>query len=334
MTIALQPEDRGRDRRRYLVVLILLLSVFLAALGVFSLLMRGGNAPRAGLPDVLGNRANKPKFNRAVFPVSRPLAVALSRDGKRLYVAESADAYALQVFDKSGEKIASASPPHTTDRTRQPMGVAVAPDSAVYVVDRRLRQVLIFEADGTYRDVLRPQGIDSWAPLGITIDDAGLIYIAESLDIPETQRHRIYVLQPDGAIVRQFGQKGDTSSDLMFPAVLAVDRKGRVWVGDMTGVKVFGADGAFQFRLRTEGEGSVALPGGIAADGDDIYITDAINHRVVVYDASKDVAEYEVGFGQLGFAKNAFRYPAGIAVSASRIYIADRENGRIDIWTR
>jgi outer membrane protein assembly factor BamB len=143
----------------------------------------------------------------------------------------------------------------------------------------------------------------------------------------------VYVLKPDGTIVKQFGQKGDASSDLMFPGPVALDNHRRIWVADMTGVKVFDADGRFLFRLRTEGEGAVALPGGIAAQGDRVYVSDTINHRVLVYKTDPDTATFEVAFGQLGFGRSDFRYPSGIAVSASRIYIADRENGRVDIWT-
>src|SRR3990172_4049894 len=189
MTLVLQPEGGRRDRRRNLVVALLLLVVFLLALGVFTLLIQGGKAPRVGLPSVLGDDSGNARFDRAVSPVSRPIAVAVSPDGRRMYVAESAGAYAVQVFETKGSPIAAMSPPHTTETTRQPMGVAVGTDGTVY---------------GTYRDVLRPAGIDSWAPLAITVDRDGLIYVAEALDLPELQRHRIYVLQPDGVVVRQF----------------------------------------------------------------------------------------------------------------------------------
>lgn len=336
MTIALgNPEEDERDRRkrRYLIILPLLLSLFLAALGVFTLMMRQGAAPRVGLPSVLSTQSGKPRFDRAVEPIGRPLAVAVSQDGKKLYVAESAGAYGVQVFDTKGASVTTLNPPHTTDTTRQPMGIALARDGSVYVVDRRLQQILVYDAEGAYRDILKPEGVDTWAPLGIVIDEQDRIYVTESLDLPEIQRHKVYVLNTDGSIVKEFGQKGDASSDLMFPGPIAIDNHGRIWIGDMTGVKIFGADGQFLFRLRMEGEGAVALPGGIAAHGDHVYVSDTINHQVLVFKTTPDSATFEVAFGQLGFGRSDFRYPSGIAVSASRIYIADRENGRVDIWT-
>jgi DNA-binding beta-propeller fold protein YncE len=248
-------------------------------------------------------------------------------------VAESAGAYGVQVFDRDGEALEPLNPPHTTETTRQPMGIAVAPDGTVYVADRRHNQVFVYEDDGTYRDVLKPDGLDSWAPVGITVDGRGLIYVTEALDLPEFQRHKVWVLNPDGSVVEEFGERGDTSSDLMFPGWITVDDHRRIWVGDITGVKIFDADGQYLFRLRTEGDGAVGLPGGMAARGDRVYISDTINHRIVVYKTTPDAATFDIAFGQLGFGRNDFRYPSGIAVSASRIYIADRENGRVDIWT-
>jgi DNA-binding beta-propeller fold protein YncE len=335
-----QPPYPDRDRRRRLALLGALFALFLAALGVFTLLIRQG-APRAGLPDVLGaSSKGKPTFERTLAAAGRPWGVAVSPDGKRLYVSEGAGAYAVKVFDNKGSSIADATPPNTNEYGRLPMGLAVAPSGLVYVADRKLRQVDVYDADGAFKDVLRPAGVDDWAPTGIAVDSSGLIYVSEAYELPVAdgqpgiERHRIYELQPDGAIVRTFGEKGGTESTLMYPNQLAVDGKDRVWVADTAGVKVFQQDGTFLFRLRGEGDDGVTLPGGVAYGDGKIFVTDVTNHRVLVFDASADAPKFVTQFGDLGFGKGQFRYPAGIAVSGSRIYIANRENGRIDTWTQ
>jgi DNA-binding beta-propeller fold protein YncE len=322
-------------RKRAYKVALLLLLLFLASLGLFVLLMRLGGGPRVGLPDVLGSSTNsKPTFNRTLAAVDRPLAIALSPDGSRLYVAEGAGSYAVKVFDAKGAALGELTPPHTTEGTRQPMGIAVAPDGSVYVADRRLNQVLVFNADGTYRDTFRPAGFGSWSPLGVAIDGDGQIYVSEATDSAGAERHRVYVLRSDGTLVRWFGQKGAAAGDLMFPSDLAIDGQGRIWVADITGVKVFGADGVYLFRLGSEGAAGVALPGGLAYSDGKIYATDTVSHRAIVVDATADAPEFKAQFGEAGFGNGQFRYPAGIAVSGSRIYIANRENGRIDTWTQ
>jgi DNA-binding beta-propeller fold protein YncE len=349
MTITLQPmgEDRGRDRKRRGLVLLLLLLLFLAALGAFILLISRGGAPRVSLPEVLGiATGGKPKFDRTVASVARPIGVALSPDGSKIYAIESYGSYAIKVFDSKGKPLADAVPPHTTEGTRQPMAIAAAPDGSVYVTDRVLRQVLIFNADGTFREVFRPVGFGDWAPLGIAVDKAGLVYVSDTLDIPgqpqtpespgtpAIERHRVYVFNPDGTLVRWFGQKGAGAKELMFPEHLAIDGKGRIWVGDVTGVKVFDSDGNYAFRLGAEGDAGTSLPGGLAYADGRMYVTDVTNHRGIVLDVSGDAPVFKAQFGEMGFGNGQFKFPAGIAASASRIYIANRENGRIDTWTK
>ncbi len=349
MTIMLQPMDqeRGPDRRRRGLILLLLLLLFLGALGAFILLISRGDAPRASLPGVLGiDAGGKPKFDRVVAGVGRPIDVAVSPDGSKIYAIESYGSYAVKVFDSKGKPLADAVPPHTTEGTRQPMAIATAPDGAVYVTDRVLRQVLIYNADGTFREVFRPVGFGDWAPLGIAVDEDGLVYVTDTLDIPgqpqtpETpgtpaiERHRVYVFNPDGSLVRWFGQKGAGAKELMFPEHLAIDGKGRIWVADVTGVKVFDSEGNYVFRLGAEGDAGTSLPGGLAYAGGRMYVTDVTNHRAMVFDVSGDTPVFKAQFGELGFGNGQFRFPAGIAASASRIYIANRENGRIDTWTK
>jgi DNA-binding beta-propeller fold protein YncE len=330
-----QPQYPGHDRRRLVVILSLLFALFLAALGVFTLLISQNRAPRVGLPDVLGASAkSKPTFDRMLAGLGRPLGVAVSPDGSRFYAAEGAGSYAVKVFDKKGAPLGDLTPPHTTNTTRQPMSIAVAPDGSVYAVDRRLNQVLIFNEDGTFRDTFRPAGFGEWAPLGVAVDSSGQIYVSETFNVPGQERHRVYVLRPDGTLVRWFGQKGGAASDLMFPGHLAIDGKDRIWVADIGGVKVFGADGVYLFRLGSEGDAGVALPGGLAYSAGKIFVTDVTNHRALVFDVSGDAPVFQAQFGELGFGKGQLRYPAGIAVSGSRIYIANRENGRIDTWTQ
>lgn len=338
MTIAAgSPGGAARGLGRRLGLVVLLLSVFLASLGTFIYLVRQGRIPEAGpgLPEALGITGRKlPRFDHTLTPVGQPLAVAVSPDGSRIFVAEGRDDRAIRVIGAGGDPIGAFTPPHTTAGTRRPVGLAVAPDGTLYATDRLVNQVLVFDADGALRETLRPSGVDRWAPVGLTIDASGLIYVAEALDLPEAQRHRIWVLQPDGTVVRSFGEKGDGAGDLMFPHSLAVDGLGRIWVGDITGVKAFSPEGAYLFGLPAEGDIGVGLPGGLAYAGGLLYVTDVTNHRVLVYQVAADDVTFGFEFGRLGFGKGELRYPEGIAVWSNRIYIANRENSRIDIWTR
>ncbi len=327
-----QPQEERRDRRRLIIIAAILFALFLLAVGTFMLLFRSG-APRPPLPGTLGTGSDAYPFNRTVAEVSRPVDVAINADGSKLFVAEGDGQYAVKVFDTKGNFIGDLIAPHTDEFTRQPMSIAVASDGTVYVVERRLNQVMVYNADGTFRGPFDPPGFGAWAPISVAIDKDGKIYVGEGYDEPGKERHRVYVLNPDGSLVRWFGQKGAGASDLMYPSHIAIDGKGRIWVADITGVKVFDSQGVYQFRLKGDGTDGVTLPGGLAYRDNKVYVTDITNHRAIVFDVSEDSPKFVGQFGEAGFGKGQMRYPAGIAVSANKIYIANRENGRIDTWT-
>ncbi len=328
-----QPQDERRDRRRIIIIAAILFALFLLAVGTFMLLISRGGAPRSPLPGVLGGDSNAYDFDRTLTTIARPIDVALNADGSKVFAAEGDGQYAVKVFDTKGNLLGDLIPPHTDEFTRQPMTIAVAPDGTVYVVERRLNQVMVYNADGTFRDLFQPPGFGPWAPISVAVDKDGLVYVGEGWDEVGKERHRVYVLNPDGSLVRWFGQKGAGASDLMYPSHIAIDGKGRIWVADITGVKVFDSEGVYQFRLKGDGDDGVTLPGGLAYRDDKIYVTDVTNHRAIVFDVSGDAPKFVGQFGELGFDKGQMRYPAGIAVSDSKIYIANRENGRIDTWT-
>lgn len=327
-----QPQEEHRDRRRIIIIAAILFALFLLAVGTFMLLFRSG-APRPPLPGGLGVGAGTYPFDRTLTTLARPIDIALNADGSKIFAAEGDGQYAVKVFDTKGKLFGDLTPPHTNEFTRQPMSIAVAPDGTVYVVERRLNQVMVYNADGTFRGPFDPPGFGPWAPISVAVDKDNKIYVGEGYDEPGKERHRVYVLNPDGSLVRWFGQKGTGGSDLMYPAHIAIDGKGRIWVADITGVKVFNSEGVYQFRLKGDGDDGVTLPGGLAYYDDKMYVTDVTNHRAIVFDVSGDSPKFVGQFGELGTEKGQMRYPAGIAVSAGKIYIANRENGRIDTWT-
>lgn len=326
------PQERHRDRRRLILIAAILFALFLIAVGTFWVLISRGGAPTISLPGVSGSSAPY-SFDRTVTQVPMPLDVAFSPDGSKMYVAEGDGDYVVKVFDKSGKPLGDLTPPHSDQFTRQPMSIAVAPDGTVYVVERRLDAVMVYNKDGSFRGPFDPPGFGHWAPTAVAIDKNGLIYVAEAYEDPGHARHRVYILHADGSLVRWFGQKGDGAGDLMYPSHLAIDGKGRIWVADITGVKVFNSKGVYQFRLKGDGDSGVTLPGGLTYHDNTIYVTDITNHRALVFDVSGAAPKFIAQFGELGFDKGQLRYPAGIAVSGDKIYIANRENNRIDTWT-
>ncbi len=74
----------------------------------------------------------------------------------------------------------------------------------------------------------------------------------------------VFRFDEKGGFVNRFGSPGDEPGQLSAPWSIAVDGKGRVYVGDMSGVQVFRSDGRFVGRIEVEGPpyGVFIDPGG------------------------------------------------------------------------
>jgi serine/threonine protein kinase/DNA-binding beta-propeller fold protein YncE len=74
----------------------------------------------------------------------------------------------------------------------------------------------------------------------------------------------IFHFDAEGRFVNRFGSQGDQPGQLDSPWSIAIDGKGRVYVGDFSGVEVFASDGRFVGRIDVEGPvyGLLVDPGG------------------------------------------------------------------------
>ena len=190
-------------------------------------------------------------------------------------------------------------------------------------------------------------------PRSVAADAAGNIYVAD------TRNHRIRKIDPSGVIstLAGTGEDGDdgdggpaSEAQLCFPAGVAVDTAGNVYVADNwnhrirkidpsgvistlagTGVRGFGGDGgpAFQARL--------AQPVSVAVDAaGNVYVADSRNHRIRKIDPSGLISTL-AGTGVRGFGGDGglatrarLARPSGVAWDAAgNVYIADNWNHRI-----
>ena len=73
-------------------------------------------------------------------------------------------------------------------------------------------------------------------------------------------------------------------------------------------------------------------PTSIAIDPNDfVFVTDAYNHRVVIFDLFGNLVHK---FGSEGSGEGEFSYPHGIAVNKNgKIYVTDSDNERIQIFS-
>ena len=137
-------------------------------------------------------------------------------------------------------------------------------------------------------------------------------------------------------LVTEFGKYGEDPGRFIWPAGIAVDSQGAVYVADewLNRVSIFDGDGKFLQCWGTSGaeEGELDGPSGILIDAnDDLYISDTRNHRVQKF--TKDGA-LMAAWGGLGSGEGQLDSPWGIASdSEGYIYVSDHMNHRAQKFT-
>ncbi len=187
-------------------------------------------------------------------------------------------------------------------------------------------------------------------PLGIAIDRAGNIYIAD------TDNHRIRKITPDGIIRTVAGTgraefSGDggpaTEASLHTPYGVAVDSLGNVYVADIfnlairkitpDGIISTVAGGGFDSGDGIPATSAALLPTGVTVSASgDLYISDAFAKRVVKV-TPDGILTTVAGNGIQGFSGDggpateaSLNSPTGVAVDpAGNVYIADNAISRV-----
>ncbi|MDH5605848.1 MAG: hypothetical protein OEY93_03075 [Anaerolineae bacterium] len=182
-----------------------------------------------------------------------------------------------------------------------------------------------------------------WAPLGLWINKNNDVFIT---DVFEGQ-HRVLTFKNLNKVKfgrgedfdpkpRSFGASGQNAGEFLYPNKVVVDSQGRYYVSDGNNgrISVWGDEFLYQFGRGT-GDGALSLPRGLMIDDRDrLYVVDAVDHAVKVYDVSGDEPIFLFKFGNLGIDDGLFNFPNDIAIdSTGRLYITDRENQRIQVWS-
>ncbi|NMM22444.1 MAG: hypothetical protein HHJ11_02900 [Phycicoccus sp.] len=328
---ALSAEERRRRRKRILLALLALLLLLFAILFGWYLSTR---KPLSELPGLTNDKM--PHYVSSFYGSSRPIGVAVSPSGERIYVTESDGTKLVRIYDRAGKKLGTLQPPKSTGAAHQPVYVAVDPiTSDVYVSDRPAQAVYVYDAKGAYRRTFTPHGDlgGGWQPLGLAFDARGVLYVT---DVSGTS-HRVLVFGRDGTLARTFG----AADKLVFPNGIAIDKQGTAYVSDSNNGRLVTFDPAGKRGStinRGVGSGDLGLPRGAAIDESNrLYVVDTSAHDVKVYriPAGKSPLPRFIGtFGAEGQLDGTFEYPNGVvADSRSRIYVTDRENNRVQVWS-
>jgi sugar lactone lactonase YvrE len=163
-----------------------------------------------------------------------------------------------------------------------PHGSTVDRDGNLWVTDARGEggighQVIKFSPQGTVLMRLGKMGVSGSGPelfdqpTDVLVTPSGDIFVADSHR--NGKNNRIVRFTRDGRFVREFGSKGSGTGEISEPHTIAMDSRGRLFVGDRENnrIQIFDQDGRYLSEWRQFGR-----PSGIAITADDtIYVTDS-----------------------------------------------------------
>ena len=163
-----------------------------------------------------------------------------------------------------------------------PHGATVDRDNNLWVTDARGEngkghQVFKFSPDGKVLMTLGKRGVSGSGPelfdqpTDVVVTPAGDIFVTDSHR--NGRNNRVVKFTRDGTFVKEWGRKGSGRGELSEPHTIAIDSRGRLFVGDRENnrIQIFDQEGAYIDEWRQFGR-----PSGIFITRDDtIYVADS-----------------------------------------------------------
>jgi streptogramin lyase len=220
-----------------------------------------------------------------------------------------------------------------SEQLREPRGVVVGPDGAIYVVESSNHRVQQISPGGQTLALWGRRGPESGQfknPVGLARDGEGFLYVGDRFN------HRVQKLSPSGEAVAAWGSEGAEPGQFNAPVGVAVDGSGSVYVvdgqnrriqklsssGDV--LAVWGGPGSAPGQFGSETDGPVGIA--VGPDGS-VYIADAGNHRIQKLSPDGQVLAV---WGAKGRDRGEFNFPTGVAVDpGGNVYVADAGNQRV-----
>ena len=167
--------------------------------------------------------------------LERPSGIAIDRERRHLYVADTAHTlskeHTVKIFSLDGKLVGKIggergdAPGHFLF----PTYVWVDNDGDVYVTDSMNCRVQAFSPTGNYLRSYGQRG-DAWGqfgrPKGVALDTFHNVYVVDS------GWSNVQIFNPQGQILLFFGGRGPIPGMLKNPTAVAIDKNNHIYVGD------------------------------------------------------------------------------------------------------
>ena len=221
-------------------------------------------------------------------------------------------------------------------RLNKPRAVTIDKQDRLYIVDVTPR-IQVFTPDGEFLHGWQTPEFKNGKPSGLAFDNEGNLLVAD------THYFRILTYTPGGKLLADRtigGECGPGPGQFNFVTDCLQDSQGNYYVaeyGEYDRIQKFTPDRKFVMQWGCHGNelGQFLRPQKMAIDEHDhLWVTDACNHRVQVFDASGSEARLVQSWGKHGNAPGELRYPYDILLDGQgHVYLCEFGNHRVQKFT-
>lgn len=243
---------------------------------------------------------------------SQPLRVVAAEDGSRVFVLDTGNSR-VKVLDENGGFVRHLGPEGLENQSG--MGIALANDNQVVVVNWRTKQVSFLSQEG---EVNSKFSHDCFVePIDVAVNSRGEVIVA---DIGAS---KIFIFDGNGKLQTFFGNRGDKEGQFKNISGITIGRCDEILVADHR-IQVFTKDGKFSRLVPNQAKGDY---GGICVDSTGHILATRI-------EKGKGFVQVLNSSGKLVSCIDSFedklKRPSGLCITKEHhVYVADLGNNCI-----
>ena len=153
----------------------------------------------------------------------------------------------------------------------------------------------------------------------------------EEMIVSECGADRLSIIDTRGHKIRTFGSHGDSPHQMIYPAGIATDDSGNIYVSSQHKLQKFTSTGELIKCVGRKGgkEGEFDDPRGLTLRDNLVYVCDCNNHRIQVFDLDLNFVR---SIGSRGSGRGEFDRPFDVKFdTAGNMYVAEGGNGRVQV---
>jgi hypothetical protein len=194
--------------------------------------------------------------------------------------------------------------------------MAVDSERNLYITSFSASKVVKIDPNGAGEEIIRP---------GFGGGLYGIDIFNKTFAVSDFKSDMVYIFSDKGKMLKKFGGSGNGEGFFHGPKGVCFDRKGFIFIVDGGNYRIqkFDVNGRFVLSFGKMGdyESELANPTDIAVLGENVYVTDTSNKKIVVFDHYGNYVK-EILMDEL-------LSPRGISVKGNSLVISDEKSGVI-----